>query len=130
MDKALNTPAGKGEPVTTSRRISLTRITRRRYLLFLMLVAPAFLLRIATAAYPIVQTILQSFTNFDIIKNTHSFIGLQNYQTILGDFQVHSAVYFTALLVVLSTVGDLVAGMLIALLLDSTFRCRRSEEPR
>ena len=124
MDKALNTSAGEGEPVTTSRRISLSRTTRRRYWLFVLLVAPAFLLRIATAAYPILQTILQGFTNFDIIKNTHSFIGLQNYQTIMGDFQVHSAVYFTALLVVLSTVGDLVVGMLIALLLDSNFRGR------
>jgi multiple sugar transport system permease protein len=99
-------------------------LTRRRYLLFLLLVAPAFLLRITTAAYPILQTILQGFTNFDIIKNTHSFIGLGNYQTILQDFQVHSAVYFTALLVVFSTVGDLAIGMLIALLLDSAFRGR------
>ncbi len=97
---------------------------QRRYLLFILLIAPAFLLRLTTAAYPIFQTILQGFTNLDIIKNTNSYIGLQNYQTVMGDFQVHSAVNFTILLIVLSTVGDLIVGMLIALLLDSNFRGR------
>jgi len=106
---------------------SITRmsgLTRRRYLIFILLIAPAFLLRLTTAAYPIFETILQGFTNLDIIKNTNSFIGLQNYQTITEDFQVHSAVYFTILLIVFSTVGDLIVGMLIALLLDSNFRGR------
>jgi len=102
----------------------LSKYPQRRYLLFILLVAPAFLLRLTTAAYPIFQTILQGFTNLDIIKNTNSYIGLQNYQTVMGDFQVHSAVYFTILLIVLSTVGDLIVGMLIALLLDSNFRGR------
>ncbi len=102
----------------------LSKYPQRRYLLFILLVAPAFLLRLTTAAYPIFQTILQGFTNLDIIKNTNSYIGLQNYQTVMGDFQVHSAVNFTILLIVLSTVGDLIVGMLIALLLDSNFRGR------
>ena len=34
-------------------RLTLKRLATRRYLLFVILVAPAFLLRIATAAYPI-----------------------------------------------------------------------------
>jgi multiple sugar transport system permease protein len=106
---------------------SITRLSifaRRRYLLFLLLIAPAFLLRLTTAAWPIMQTILQGLTNFDVIKNTNSFIGLQNYQTILDDFQVHSAVSFTAMLVVFSTAGDLIVGMLVALLLNANFRGR------
>jgi multiple sugar transport system permease protein len=103
---------------------ALSKATRRRYVLFILLVAPAFLLRLTTAAWPILQTIYQGLTNLDVIKNTNSFIGLQNYQTIMGDFQVQSAVYFTALLVVLSTAGDLIVGMLIALLLNSNFHGR------
>ncbi len=101
-----------------------SQFARRRYVLFLLLIAPAFLLRITTAAYPILQTILQSFTNLDIINQTNRFIGLLNYEVIRDDFQVHSAIYFTALLVVASTVLDLVVGMLIALLLNSNFRGR------
>jgi multiple sugar transport system permease protein len=102
----------------------LSKYVKRRHLLFILLVAPAFLLRLTTAAYPIFETILQSFTNLDIIKNTKSYIGLQNYQTMMGDFQVRSAVYFTILLIVFSTLGDLIVGMVIALLLDSKFRGR------
>ena len=98
--------------------------TRRRYLLFLLLVAPAFLLRLITAAYPILQTIFQGFTNLDLINNTNRFIGILNYQVIWDDFQVHSAIYFTALLVVSSTALDLIVGMLVALLLNSSFRGR------
>lgn len=104
--------------------VGLRASSRRRYLLFVVLVAPAFLLRITTAAYPILQTILQGFTNLDVINNTNRYIGLLNYQTIADDFQVHSAIYFTALLVVCSTIGDLIVGMFVALLLDSSFRGR------
>ena len=113
----------KNKPLS-SAVIRLGPYSRRRYALFLLLIAPAFLLRIITAAYPILQTILQGFTNLDIINNTNRFIGLLNYETIRDDFQVHSAIYFTALLVVCSTVLDLVVGMLVALLLNSTFRGR------
>ena len=118
---------GKSKEKRKRFLFSITRmggLMRRRYLLFILLVAPAFLLRLTTAAYPIFQTILQGFTNFDIIRNTNSFIGLQNYQTVMDDFQVRSAVHFTILLIVFSTVGDLIVGMLIALLLDSNIRGR------
>lgn len=98
--------------------------TRRRYLLFVLLIAPAFLLRILTAAWPILQTIFQGFTNLDIINGTNRFTGLLNYEIIRDDFQVQSAIYFTALLVVCSTVLDLLVGMAIAQLLNSKFRGR------
>ena len=61
---------------------ALSKATRRRYLLFLLLVAPAFLLRLTTAAYPILQTILLSFTNLNLLKNTDAFVGLQNYPAV------------------------------------------------
>ena len=122
-----NDVAGKAKDKRKPFLPSLARLgglARRRYVLFILLVAPAFLLRLTTAAYPIFQTILQGFTNLDIIGNTNAFIGLRNYQTVMGDFQVQSAVYFTLLLIVFSTVGDLVVGMLVALLLDSKIHGR------
>ncbi|GAB4520438.1 MAG: sugar ABC transporter permease [Anaerolineae bacterium] len=99
-----------------------SRAARRRYLLFTILVAPAFLLRFATAAYPILQTIYLSFTNLDLIKNTHDFVGLQNYQAMWSDYGVRGALSFTLMLVVGSTILDVVLGMLVALLLNTTFR--------
>ena len=101
-----------------------SRTNQRRYLLFLLLISPAFILRIVTAAYPIFQTIQLSFTNTDLINGTNKFIGLRNYQAILTDYGVRGALSFTTILVVASTALDLILGMLIALLLNATFRGR------
>lgn len=103
-------------------RFTVSRYTQRKYLLFILLVAPAFLLRLTTAAYPILQTIYLSFTNLNLINNTNAFVGLQNYPTVASDYGVRGALYFTILLVVGSTLLDLVVGMLIALLLNERFR--------
>ena len=100
------------------------KIANKRYALFILLVAPAFILRIVTAAYPIFQTIQLSFTNLDLIKNTNAFVGFKNYQALLVDPGVRGALSFTSLLVITSTVLDLVIGMLIALLLNASFRGR------
>jgi len=101
---------------------ALSKATRRRYVLFILLVTPAFLLRLTTAAYPILQTIFLSFTNLNLLKNTNAFVGLQNYPAVASDYGVQSALSFTLLLVVGSTALDLVVGMLVALLLNATFR--------
>ncbi|MBW7886415.1 MAG: sugar ABC transporter permease [Caldilineaceae bacterium] len=106
------------------RRMGLTGATRRRYLLFLALVAPAFLIRFATAAYPIFQTVLLSFTNLSILKGTNEFIGLQNYIDMPGDYGVRGATTFTIIYVLASTALDMIVGMAIALLLNARFRGR------
>ena len=120
MDKVINIP--KETPAVNSSRIFLSRTTRRRYLLFLLLVAPAFLLRLTTAAYPILQTIYLGFTNLDILKGTNDFIGLGNYLSMSSNIGVRSATGFTLIFILTTTVLDLIIGMLIALLLNSNFR--------
>ncbi len=96
----------------------------RRYLLFLVLVAPAFLLRFSTAAYPIGQTVAFSFTNLSLLKGTNSFVGLQNYRDMLNDYGVQGALSFTIIYVLSTAVLDLIVGLLIALLLNTSFRGR------
>ncbi len=104
--------------------ISLPRATRRRYVLFLILVAPAFLLRIGTAAYPVLQTIYLSFTNLHLLNRTNDFVGFQNYQKMATDYGFQGAIEFTVLYVLASTALQLTLGMLIALLLNASFRGR------
>jgi multiple sugar transport system permease protein len=96
----------------------------RRYLLFFVLVAPVFLLRLATAAYPIGQTIFLSFTNLSILRGTNSFVGLQNYRDMFTDYGVRGALSFTIGYVLFTALLDLVVGMLLALLLNTAFRGR------
>jgi multiple sugar transport system permease protein len=87
-------------------------------------VAPAFLLRLSTAASPILQTIYLSLTNLNILKGTNEFVGLQNYGAMLNDYGVRGAFTFTILYVLASAVLQLMGGMLIALLLNTSFRGR------
>jgi multiple sugar transport system permease protein len=111
--------------VYAKRRLSLSAFSKaaqRRYVLFILLVAPAFLLRLTSAAYPILQTIYLSFTNLNLLKNTNAFVGLQNYLSMPNDYGVRGALSFTIMFVLASTVLDLVVGMLVALLLNASFR--------
>jgi multiple sugar transport system permease protein len=101
-----------------------TKSTLRRYALFVILVSPAFLLRLATAAYPIAQTILYSFTNYDLLKGTNSYIGLQNYDKMTTNYGVRGALSFTITYVLGSTFLQLVVGLLIAQLLNANFKGR------
>jgi multiple sugar transport system permease protein len=105
-------------------RLSLRRLAARRYLLFIILVAPAFLLRISTAAYPILQTIYLSFTNLNILGGTNEFVGLENYLQMPYDYGVRGAFTFTVIFVFASTILNLVVGMLVALLLNASFSGR------
>jgi len=105
-------------------RFALSRSNRRKYLLFLLLIAPAFLFRITTAAYPIFQTIVLSFTNLSVLQGTNEYVGVQNYVNMASDYGIRGALSFTIIFVVASTALELIVGMLIALLLNSNFRGR------
>ncbi|MCI0578205.1 MAG: sugar ABC transporter permease [Chloroflexi bacterium] len=107
-----------------SSLLTLSKATRRRYLLFLLLVAPAFLLRLTTAAYPILQTIYLSLTNLSILQGDNEFVGLQNYLAMADDYGVRGALTFTIIYVLASTILQLIVGMLIALLLNARFQGR------
>lgn len=111
----------------TRQRVSIrmpSRATRRRYGLFALLVAPALLLRFGTAIYPIVQTILYSFRNFSLLRGTDDFIGFENYADLTTNFGVRSALSFTIIYVLASTILELIIGLLIAQLLNSNFKGR------
>lgn len=103
-------------------RVTISKATRRRYLLFIVLVAPAFLLRLLTAAYPILQTIYLGFTNLSVLKGTNAFVGLDNYRAMGSNIGVQGATAFTIVFILATTILDLVIGMMIALLLNATFR--------
>lgn len=108
----------------TLKKPAVSVAIRRRYLLFVLLVTPAFLLRFATAAYPIAQTIYLSFTNLSILRGTDEFVGLQNYTSMGADFGVRGSLSFTLIYVFASTILNLIVGMLIALFLNANFRGR------
>ena len=108
----------------TGRRPRVSRAARRLLLTFALLVAPAVLLRLLTAVYPIAQALRLASTNLDLIGQTDQFVGLANYPAMAGDFAVQSAAAFTVVFVAASTLLELVTGLLIAQLLNASFRGR------
>lgn len=109
------------------RRLLLQRpskSTLRRYALFVLLVSPAFLLRFATAAYPIAQTIIYSFRNYNLLKGTNAYIGLENYDKLTTNYGVQGALSFTIVYVLASTVLEIIVGLMIAQLLNANFKGR------
>ncbi|HSV86690.1 MAG TPA: sugar ABC transporter permease [Levilinea sp.] len=111
-------------------RLKLSRFFRvksgkRKLILFILLITPAFLLRLVTAAYPILQTAFISLTNLNLLANTNEFIGLGNYPVIFDTVSIQRSISFTVALVVSSTALGLIAGMLVALLLNEQFRGTR-----
>lgn len=97
----------------------------RKYLLFAGLVAPILLLRGFGAAYPIADTIRISFTNLSVLGGTNEYVGLDNFRELWNDYVVRESVAFTAVFVLVSTLLELVLGLLVALLLNASFRGRR-----
>ena len=103
-----------------------TRVTKgyRRYLIFVLLIAPAFVLRLTTALYPIERTLelsLREFKNYGTVEN---YVGLDNFRYLPEDFGFQGAIAFTLLFVIFSTFFQLILGLLIAELLNRRFAGR------
>ena len=93
----------------------------RRYLIFILLIAPAFILRLTTALYPIGRTLELSLLEFKNYGNTQNYVGLDNFRYLPEDFGFMGAIAFTVLFVVFSTIFQLILGLLIAELLNRQF---------
>ena len=120
---SVRVPAMRAAHPATQRRIALSSSVRR-YLTFLLLVAPIVILRLTTTAYPIVRTAELSLTNSSLLSGTDQFIGFANFTAMRTDFGILSAIRFTIIFVLGSTFLQLIVGLLVALLLNAKFRGR------
>jgi len=111
------TPAAGGAPKKRRRRV------RWRPWLWL---APALILLAVFLVWPVIRTIWISFHKGSIIKPTREFIGLENYQELFTndpsfikyDLPPWSALFNSALWVVLFTLGVIAFGLLVGVLAD------------
>lgn len=113
----------------TANRLSAQRGKRRDYTRWIF-VAPAMAVVICLLIYPLLSTVLYSFTNKTMIKNDYDSVGFKNYITILTDSGFYKAFGNTLLWTVGSVVGQVLVGFTGALCLNqvknkiakSTFR--------
>ena len=83
---------------------------------------PALLLITGAVGYPLLRTLVQSFTDARLLSQTApGFVGLHNYLRALGNPGFQSALWHTTLFVLASVALEVLLGVLAALLLNVRF---------
>jgi multiple sugar transport system permease protein len=119
-----------GEQLTTGRTTGAIRrkskwIGDDKYLPY-ALIAPTLILIAVIMFYPILRVFELSFQNYDLTRpHEFGFVGLLNFKRILfEDDMFPEAIWVTVKWVVIEVVLQLVFGLIVALLLNQSFRFR------
>jgi len=90
-----------------------------------ILLTPALLVVAAVALVPLIQTIIQSFTNARLASERPvSFVGLTNYANLLQDTDFIRSIWITIQFTVVTVFFEFVLGLGIALVVNSNFKGR------
>ena len=82
-------------------------------------VLPAFLLYAIFMIYPFIQSVYLSFTSWNGADPVKTWVGLANYRELFRDHLLWTALRHNLIWVVLGTIGPMVIGLLLAVLLGT-----------
>jgi multiple sugar transport system permease protein len=103
------------------RRPKLSEGAKAERRLGLWLCAPAVIVMLAVAGYPIVYAIWLSLQRYNLeLPNAVKFIGFANYGAVLSSGYWWHALFVTLLITVVSVAISLVLGMLLAIVMHRT----------
>ncbi len=85
---------------------------------------PALLIVGFVAFFPLGRTIYQSFTDEQFLGGTAHWIGLKNYRNLIDDADFRNAIVVTAKFTLITVSFEFVLGMIIALVVNSSFKGR------
>jgi trehalose/maltose transport system permease protein len=113
-------------PVRPRRRRRGTRLQRKQTWFAWMLLTPALAVVGFVALYPLGRTIYQSFTNEQFLAGIEptKWIGLENYKDLIHDTIFRDAVWTTVKFTLITVAFEFVLGMIIALVVNSSFKGR------
>jgi multiple sugar transport system permease protein len=109
---ALRRPAA-ARPKTTRRGLRIKPETRTAWLFL----APSFVGFCVFYAYPALRGFYLSFTDFDLLRNSGSWVGLDNYKALLSDALFWNALWTTLKYVVINIGIQTVLALGIAVLM-------------
>lgn len=111
-----------GSAPTVEHRCSVNWSRVRRKLTPYLLVAPAFTVMLMIVAYPFANAIWMSFHQAQLLRpDRNAFVGLANFQQALEDSVFREAVGNTVVWVLGTVGGQLLLGLLFALVLNEAF---------
>jgi trehalose/maltose transport system permease protein len=107
-------------------RRRIAPLQRRQSRLAWILMAPALAAVGFVAIYPLGLTVWQSFTNEQFLRGLQpiEWIGLDNYRNLLEDTIFRDSVVTTVKFTVITVFFEFVLGMIIALVVNSSFKGR------
>lgn len=87
-------------------------------------VAPTILILLAINIFPLIWTIYLSFTNFRVNRpnNAVEWVGLRNYERILGDADIWITMQATAHFLIWTIICQVLIGFTLAYLINKKFR--------
>jgi len=88
------------------------------------MLVPSLLCLALVAFYPMVNTILTSFTDATFGQANTNFVGLKNYVTLVQDPTFRSAIGVSIRFTVITVVFEFVLGLIVAMVVNSAFRGR------
>jgi trehalose/maltose transport system permease protein len=108
------------------RRRRRTKLQRRQTRLAWLLLVPALAAVLLVAIYPLVKTVLQSFTNQEFLAGLEptKWVGLDNYHTLIHDPTFRDTVVLTLKFTVITVSIEFLLGLVIALVVNSSFKGR------
>jgi trehalose/maltose transport system permease protein len=113
-------------PARSARRFRRrTKLQRRQTRLAWLLLLPALAVVAFVALYPLGKTIYQSFTDQEFLGTEPTkWIGLQNYKDLWHDTDFRHSVWVTIKFTLLTVAFEFVLGLIIALVVNSSFKGR------
>jgi multiple sugar transport system permease protein/sn-glycerol 3-phosphate transport system permease protein len=114
-----------GELVHATVRTSIfRRIFGGEWLLFLLFIAPNFLLFAVFTYWPMIENVRLSMQSWDLISPVRTFVGLDNYRYLWQDNTFHKVVFNTFYFTIGAVGISLILGLVIALFLNMPLRGR------
>jgi trehalose/maltose transport system permease protein len=113
------------QPVPVTARVVHSKLIQAQTRLAWILLAPSLLVVAIVALVPLSQTVAQSFTNARLASaRPVSFVGLQNYITLLQDADFLHSIWVTVQFTVITVAIEFVLGLGIAIVVNSNFKGR------
>lgn len=114
-------PAGRPRTVLSfSNRLSRWDLKVSPYLY----ISPFFIMFAIVGLFPIAFTAVISFQEWDLVRNSGTFVGLEQYIWILNDPKFWLALRNTFSIFILSSVPQLILALFIAAMLDRNIRAK------
>ncbi|MHB1377240.1 MAG: carbohydrate ABC transporter permease [Candidatus Humimicrobiaceae bacterium] len=87
-------------------------------------IGPALILLIAIIIYPVLRTIILSFSNYDLQSHAISFAGIKHYAAVMGDSWFWTSLGNTLIFTIGSVILHLMVAFPLALILNRDWKIR------